>query len=66
MANKRVILAVSPTGTDRAIGPFESDRTLSAVRDMIKKAPGWQYRETVTLISGADLPYLIGRSVADR
>jgi hypothetical protein len=65
VSDKRIILAFSPTGNARAVGPFKNDRTLTAARDMIKKAPGWDYHDTVTLISGGDLPFLIGRSAME-
>jgi hypothetical protein len=57
MASNQVILAIPPSGSGVAIGPFKSRRTADRARKQIDQL-GWDYHDTVTLISGGDLKSL--------
>jgi hypothetical protein len=61
MANNRVILARRPGSIGGvAVGPFKSARGEQAARRELD-AMGWDYHDTVTLISGSDLKHLAPR-----
>jgi hypothetical protein len=57
MANTQVIIAKQPGMLGRsAVGPFKSSLAAAKAREQIERM-GWDYHETLTLVSVADLKY---------
>jgi hypothetical protein len=65
MANTQVIIVKQPGMLGRsAAGPFRSSRAAAKAREQVEQM-GWDYHETLTLISGADLKYRAAERESD-